>query len=188
MGRTGTYIAVDTQLEKAKSEGIIDVYNFVRLMRTQRVNMVQTLVRFVLSVHFFTRWWSKYTFFSNNNLLLIANLKINSFTCILWYKKWVHISYMLMFQEQYIFVYDCLLEALICGDTTVSSHAFPEVYTDLCLFDTDISKTKLEEQFEVGILRVGLQSTCTDCRRCYLDIPHQFICFHYFCLILMLKY
>ncbi|XP_035826839.1 receptor-type tyrosine-protein phosphatase alpha [Aplysia californica] len=94
VGRTGTYISVDTQLERAKSEGIIDVHNFVQHMRTQRVNMVQTL-------------------------------------------------------EQYVFVYDCLLEALICGDTTVSSHAFPEVYTDLCLFDADINKTKLEEQFEI---------------------------------------
>ncbi|XP_059158477.1 receptor-type tyrosine-protein phosphatase mu-like [Physella acuta] len=94
VGRTGTYIAVDTQLEKAKSEGIIDVYNFVHQMRTQRVNMVQTL-------------------------------------------------------EQYVFVYDCLLEALICGDTTVSTKTFPEVYIDLCQFDADISKTKLEEQFEI---------------------------------------
>ena len=48
-----------------------------------------------------------------------------------------------------MFVYDCLLEALICGDTTIVSYAFPEVYTELCLFDQDISKTKLEEQFEV---------------------------------------
>jgi hypothetical protein len=46
-------------------------------------------------------------------------------------------------------VYDSLLEALICGDTTVSSLAFPEVYNDLCLYDSDIGKTKLEEQFEV---------------------------------------
>ena len=59
---------------------------------------------------------------------------------------------MLLFQqEQYVFVYDCLLEALICGDTTVSSTAFPEIYTDLCLFDSDINKTKLEEQFEVHV-------------------------------------
>lgn len=94
VGRTGTYISVDTQLEMAKSEGLIDVFNFVHHMRSQRVNMVQTL-------------------------------------------------------EQYVFVYDCLLEALICGDTTVASYAFPEVYTELCLFDQDISKTKLEEQFEI---------------------------------------
>ncbi|RUS88217.1 hypothetical protein EGW08_004049, partial [Elysia chlorotica] len=94
VGRTGTYISVDTQLEMAKSEGLIDVFNFVHHMRSQRVNMVQTL-------------------------------------------------------EQYVFVYDCLLEALICGDTTIVSYAFPELYTELCLFDQDISKTKLEEQFEI---------------------------------------
>ncbi|XP_076441135.1 receptor-type tyrosine-protein phosphatase T-like [Babylonia areolata] len=94
VGRTGTYISIDTQLERARAEGIIDVHNFVQLQRTQRVNMVQSF-------------------------------------------------------EQYVFVYDSLLEALICGDTTVSSHAFPEIYNDLCLFDSDIGKTKLEEQFEI---------------------------------------
>ena len=60
-------------------------------------------------------------------------------------------------QEQYVFVYDSLLEALICGDTTVSSHAFPEVYNDLCLYDADIGKTKLEEQFEVSWVFLNLQ-------------------------------
>ncbi|XP_071118953.1 receptor-type tyrosine-protein phosphatase mu-like isoform X3 [Haliotis cracherodii] len=94
VGRTGTYIAIDTQLEKAKSEGIIDVHNFVKLMRAQRVNMVQTL-------------------------------------------------------EQYIFVYDCLLEALICGDTTVTSHNYVDSYSDMCQFDSEIGKTKIEEQFEI---------------------------------------
>ena len=44
VGRTGTYIAIDVNLEQAKQEGIIDVHNHVQLMRTQRVNMVQTLV------------------------------------------------------------------------------------------------------------------------------------------------
>lgn len=64
-------------------------------------------------------------------------------------------------QEQYVFVYDSLLEALICGDTTVSSHAFPELFNELCLFDPDIGKTKLEEQFEVGddVVRVRGEGT-----------------------------
>ena len=66
-------------------------------------------------------------------------------------------------QEQYVFVYDSLLEALICGDTTVSSHAFPEVYNDLCLYDADIGKTKLEEQFEVSSLFPSLLSTICAC-------------------------
>ena len=51
VGRTGTYISIDTQLERARAEGIIDVHNFVQLMRTQRVNMVQS---FVSKMLFFT--------------------------------------------------------------------------------------------------------------------------------------
>lgn len=45
VGRTGSYIAIDVELERAKTEGVVDVHNFVQLMRTQRINMVQTLVR-----------------------------------------------------------------------------------------------------------------------------------------------
>ncbi|XP_062618537.1 receptor-type tyrosine-protein phosphatase kappa-like isoform X1 [Saccostrea cucullata] len=94
VGRTGTYIAVDVNLEEAKHEGIIDVHNFVQLMRTQRVNMVQTL-------------------------------------------------------EQYIFVYDVLLEALICGDTTISTSTYPEALSEMLEYDQSIGKSKLEEQYEV---------------------------------------
>ncbi|ESO94440.1 hypothetical protein LOTGIDRAFT_118033 [Lottia gigantea] len=94
VGRTGTYISVDSQLERAKLEGIIDVHNFVQLMRTQRVNMVQTL-------------------------------------------------------EQYIFVYDCLLEALICGETTIPIVNYQHVYRDIVQYDQNIGKSKLDEQFEV---------------------------------------
>ena len=46
-------------------------------------------------------------------------------------------------------MYDCLLEALICGDTPVSCHNYPEAYKEMCQFDSEIGKTKLEEQFEV---------------------------------------
>lgn len=59
VGRTGTYIAIDAQLEQAREEGIVDVHNFVQLMRTQRVNMVQTLVStiffltFIFTIFFF---------------------------------------------------------------------------------------------------------------------------------------
>ncbi|KAK3091539.1 hypothetical protein FSP39_020606 [Pinctada imbricata] len=94
VGRTGTYIAIDVNLEQAKQEGIIDVHNHVQIMRTQRVNMVQTL-------------------------------------------------------EQYIFVYDVLLEALICGETTVSVDAYRDTLDDLLQYDQSIAKTKIEEQYEV---------------------------------------
>ncbi|KAH3848630.1 hypothetical protein DPMN_091010, partial [Dreissena polymorpha] len=94
VGRTGSYIAIDVELERAKTEGKVDVHNFVQLMRTQRINMVQTL-------------------------------------------------------DQYIFVYDCLLEALICGDTLMYADEYKELLADMCQFDNSIQKTKLEEQFDI---------------------------------------
>ncbi len=43
VGRTGTYITVDSMLEQGQAEGKVDVLNFVRAMRDQRFRMVQTL-------------------------------------------------------------------------------------------------------------------------------------------------
>ncbi|WAR24720.1 PTPRM-like protein [Mya arenaria] len=94
VGRTGSYIAIDVELERAKTEGKVDVHNFVQLMRTQRINMVQTL-------------------------------------------------------DQYIFVYDCLLEALISGDTLMLATEYKELLADMCQFDNNIQKTRLEEQFDI---------------------------------------
>ncbi|XP_053386936.1 receptor-type tyrosine-protein phosphatase epsilon-like isoform X6 [Mercenaria mercenaria] len=42
IGRTGTYIALDSLTEEGEAEGEVDIYAFVRNMREQRVNMVQT--------------------------------------------------------------------------------------------------------------------------------------------------
>ncbi|XP_021344878.1 receptor-type tyrosine-protein phosphatase mu-like, partial [Mizuhopecten yessoensis] len=94
VGRTGTYIAVDVNLDQAKNEGLIDVHNFVQQMRTMRVNMVQTL-------------------------------------------------------EQYMFVYDVLLEALICGDTSITLDSYPDTLSELLQYEQSIGKTKLDEQYEV---------------------------------------
>ncbi|KAL4236769.1 hypothetical protein ACF0H5_005154 [Mactra antiquata] len=94
VGRTGSYIAIDVELERAKTEGVIDVHNFVQLMRTQRINMVQTL-------------------------------------------------------DQYVFVYDCLLEALISGDTLMRADEYQDILSEMCQFDNTIQKTKLEEQYDI---------------------------------------
>lgn len=56
---------------------------------------------------------------------------------------------MCFLQEQYIFVYDVLLEALICGDTTMAAATFPVTLSEMLEYDQSIGKTKLEEQFEV---------------------------------------
>lgn len=44
VGRTGTYITLDSMLERIKETDTINVYEFVRNMRAKRVLMVQTQV------------------------------------------------------------------------------------------------------------------------------------------------
>ena len=44
MGRTGTFIAIDTIMEQVKREGIVDVSGVITKMRQQRMKMVQTPV------------------------------------------------------------------------------------------------------------------------------------------------
>ena len=51
-----------------------------------------------------------------------------------------------------MFVYDCLLEALISGDTLMTAEEYPEILSEMCQYDNMIQKTKLEEQFDVCAL------------------------------------
>ena len=44
VGRTGTFILLDSMLERMKIEDTVNVYQFLRNMRAKRVFMVQTLV------------------------------------------------------------------------------------------------------------------------------------------------
>ena len=44
IGRTGTFITIDSMLKMAKTEGKVDVFNFVKGMRQQRPGMIQTEV------------------------------------------------------------------------------------------------------------------------------------------------
>ncbi|KAL4236563.1 hypothetical protein ACF0H5_004948 [Mactra antiquata] len=94
IGRSGTYIAVDYLLQQAKKEGIIDLLQCAQLMRSNRVNMIQT--------------W-----------------------------------------QQYSFVYDAVLDALLSGETTISNASFSEVYEEMCTLKPDKpASTQLEDQFE----------------------------------------
>ena len=45
VGRTGTFIAIDSLVEQMETEQVVDVYGFVAQMRKQRNFMVKTKVR-----------------------------------------------------------------------------------------------------------------------------------------------
>ena len=45
VGRTGTFIVLDSNLQRMKAEGTLNIYELITDMRTKRVLMVQTEVR-----------------------------------------------------------------------------------------------------------------------------------------------
>ena len=54
-------------------------------------------------------------------------------------------------QEQYIFVYDALLEALKAGKTVIGCSQFKSEFDKLCAVDHASGKLKLQQQFEVNL-------------------------------------
>ena len=58
VGRTGTYIAVDRCLHQAEEKGVVNVWDTVYQMRTERINMVETLVKdlYICIVHHLFVW------------------------------------------------------------------------------------------------------------------------------------
>ena len=51
VGRTGAFIVLDSMLERMKSEENINIYEFLKQLRSQRVLMVQTQVANWLSAY-----------------------------------------------------------------------------------------------------------------------------------------
>ncbi|XP_071954377.1 receptor-type tyrosine-protein phosphatase T-like [Antedon mediterranea] len=94
VGRTGIVITIDAMLDMAEEKDKIDVYNFVKEMRENKLNMVQT-------------------------------------------------------QEQYVFIYETILESLFCEPTHIPTGAFMNSFNQLKETNSRLGRKRLQEQQSV---------------------------------------
>ena len=142
VGRTGTLVTIDVELQRAQKEGMVDPFNFVSQMREQRNQMVQTEVCTHLSL----------------SLSLPPSLPLSlslSLTTTCTYHTPTNdvtipptLSLTLNIQAQYIFLYDAILEGMTSRGTEVPVNSLAGRMKELEQFDQD-GETGYHAEFTV---------------------------------------
>ena len=139
VGRSGTYITLDTMLQRMPHTNDANVYEFVQNMRKKRVQMVQTQV-------------------GNTQCVCLCacacapaceHVCICTCSCV---HVRVHANVLfssIHLQAQYTFVHDALEELITCGDTSFSVQNMTSRMTELSSVIPGKEITGFKEQFEV---------------------------------------
>lgn len=59
----------------------------------------------------------------------------------------------LLLQEQYVFIHDAILEACLCGDTSVPASQVRSLYYDMNKLDPQTNSSQIKEEFRVSHAR-----------------------------------
>ena len=70
VGRTGTFICLHSQLERLKTEGVVDIFQAVKSARIQRPGLLRNVVRYILDQFFLTVLYRTLLFSSPSSIFL----------------------------------------------------------------------------------------------------------------------